>query len=116
MKKTIFPFILVGMLAVGCSEEKGQQGEEPDVPGTETKLYKDVEPLVPLSYWTSETGEEAELDALNDFAYRLNSNFVADYDNLWGKAPDHKGNYSFTPLSISVFLSAVSQSVDGQAL
>lgn len=115
MKKSIFPFILVGMLAVGCSEEKGPKGDEPDVPGTETKLYQDVEPLEPLSRWDSEAGEEAELDALNDFAYRLNSNFVADYDNLWGKAPDHKGNYSFSPLSISVFLSAVSQSVDGQA-
>lgn len=115
MKKSIFPFILVGLLAVGCSEEKGPKGEEPDVPGTETKLYQDVEPLEPLSRWDSEAGEEADLNALNDFAYRLNSNFVADYDNLWGNAPDHKGNYSFSPLSISVFLSAVSQSVDGQA-
>lgn len=115
MNKLIFPLILVGMLAVGCSEEKGQKGEEPDVPGTETESYKDVEPLEPLSRWESESKDDDDLSGLLNFAYDLNSNFVADYDNLWGATPNHKGNYSFSPLSISVFLSAVSQSVDGHA-
>ena len=113
MKKSIFPFILVGMLAVGCSEEKGSQSEEPDAPGTETKLYKDVEPLEPLGNWAPDAGEKADLQALSDFSYRLNTQAIDSYASLWGKGKGPKGNYSLSPLSVSVFISALSQSVDG---
>lgn len=116
MKKTIIPILLAGALLASCSDSKdGRDKDDPTPPGTEAteKPYADVEPLAAMKTWTLSAPETDDMSALEDFAFRLNAGVVENYSSLWKN--DQSGNYSFSPVSISVFLGALSQSVDGQA-
>ena len=113
MKKILIGAIAFGVMLCSCSESDGSQNE-PNVPGEEeSKAYIDVEPLEALQSWAPTAAEMQGLGALEGFAYNLNEAIIGNYDKLWPQ--DKTGNYSVSPVSISVFLSALSQCVDGQA-
>ncbi|MDE6277606.1 MAG: hypothetical protein K2M06_05810 [Muribaculaceae bacterium] len=114
MKKLYYFSMIAGILLASCSEDS-PKNEEPAVPeGPEvpaTMNYVDAKPLEVLEHWTSMAGEKASLDALTDFSYTLNAAVAENYEALW--AGDETGNYSLSPLSVSFFLSLMSECTDG---
>lgn len=113
MKKTLLFGFVFGAMMCSCSESE-EPRNEPDGPAQEeTKAYKDVEPLAALQSWTPSAAEKEGLGSLEGFAYKLNGAVVDNYKEIW--SDDKTGNYTLSPVSVSVFLSALSQCVDGEA-
>lgn len=115
MNKTIAIISSFLILMSSCSQDDVINDKED--PGNVTNngselVYTDVEPLEKMSYWTPSEAEQQNLKEINDFAFNFHRNIIDNSSSLWEQ---FDGNYSVSPVSISIFLSALSQSVDGQA-
>ncbi|MDE6276482.1 MAG: hypothetical protein K2M06_00055 [Muribaculaceae bacterium] len=120
MKRFLIPVCVLGAMLLGaCSEKESEIRNEPEVPaeseipsGPAVKAYEDVTPLELMDHWALSSGEKKSLASLADFAYRLNGAAIDSYNDVW--TGDMTGNYSLSPMSVSVMLAALSESVDGQ--
>lgn len=95
MKHLVLPLALVGMLAVGCSEEKGPKGGEENTPRHEIPTTR---------------AEREVIDANNEFAQKLMGKLAEGDSYADGNAP---ANFVVSPLSLSMALSMTATGAEG---
>lgn len=109
MKKFALSILILGILG-SCTSKEDDPQLKPENP-QESQSYVDVAPLTELKTWEHSSTDAQNLTSLEDFSYRLNRKVLENYSQLWN---DPTGNYAISPVSISVFIGALSQSVDSE--